>query len=197
MLSSQHSKSTLRQQLRNRRQALSIKTRASAAVALSKRLIDLPLLADAVHIATYLAADEELNPNAGIATLREQGKQIYLPVIQQDNSLLFGLWEKGEALLPNRFGIGEPYPGTSLRRASDLDIILLPLVGWDRSGQRLGMGGGFYDRSLAQAGGVIKMGVAYDIQEVPHLPGEEWDVRVDYVLTESQLLKCEPASAKG
>ena len=193
MLSSQHSKSTLRQQLRSRRQALSIKTRASAAMALSKKLIDLPVLADAVHIATYLAADEELNPNAGIEALREQGKQIYLPVIQQDNSLLFGSWEKGEALLPNRFGIGEPYPGRPLLPASELDVILLPLVGWDRSGQRLGMGGGFYDRSLAHAGDVIKIGVAYALQEVTHLPGEEWDVRMDYVLTESQLLECHPA----
>ncbi len=194
MLSTEHSKCNLRRQLRRMRQGLDAQTRARAATALGETLATLPILADTLHIATYLAADAEIDPSTGIDKLWEQGKHIYLPVIQQDSSLCFAPWVKGEPLLPNQFGIGEPESGAALQSAREMDAILLPLVGWDRTGQRLGMGGGFYDRSLEKAQNVIKIGLAYDLQEVRSLPGEDWDVRLDYVLTESGLLALNAAT---
>lgn len=191
MLSNGQSRSNLRQELRQElrqlRRGMDARARALASATLSARLRQLPLLQSALHIATYLPVDGEVDPSEGIAWLRDQGKNIYLPVIQQDKQLAFALWDQDQPLVSNRYGIGEPGPDAPGREADSLDAILLPLVGWDRSGQRLGMGGGFYDRTLAQAKTVTKIGLAYALQELDRVPVEEWDVRLDFVLTESGL----------
>jgi 5-formyltetrahydrofolate cyclo-ligase len=72
-----------------------------------------------------------------------------------------------------------------------LDIILLPLVAWDTQGHRLGMGGGYYDRSLAGVQNVIKVGLALELQKVEALVTEPWDIRMDFVATENGLIQCQ------
>jgi 5-formyltetrahydrofolate cyclo-ligase len=141
-------------------------------------------------VALYLAADGEID-TAAVATLaRDADKEIYLPVICEDESLGFARWVRGAELTPNRYNIPEPPSGAIHREPDALDIILLPLVGWDRSGGRLGMGGGFYDRTLANVHGPVLVGCAHGVQEVDHLPLEAWDVRLDFVATESALHDC-------
>ena len=183
------SKPDLRRLMRQRRQALSEDDRAKAAICLTQNVLALEAWQDASKIALYLANDAEADPSLLAKELRHAGKTPYLPVIQQDNSLCFAPWVEFSELRNNRFGI--PEPQTPASKAAELDIILLPLVAWDIHGNRLGMGGGFYDRSLSGACDVLKVGLAYELQRVETLPAESWDVNLDFVATEATLIQCQ------
>ena len=114
-----------------------------------------------------------------------------LPVVQDDGSLRFAPWRAGDPLANNRFGIPEPAvdPASTLAPAA-LSLALVPLLGWDRDGHRLGMGGGYYDRTLANwhsKGKPLPMGYAHDCQQVPSLPCEHWDVPLPAIITPSRV----------
>ena len=190
MPDSSSDKASLRDMLRRRRKALSPAEQCTAARGLADRITRLPRWDSARTVALYLSADGEID-TAAVATLaRNAGKEIYLPVIREDDSLGFARWARGAELTPNRYNIPEPPAGAIHREPGELDIMLLPLVGWDRSGGRLGMGGGFYDRTLANVRGPTLVGCAHSVQEVDHLPLEAWDVRLAFVATESALHDC-------
>ena len=92
----------------------------------------------------------------------------------------------------NRYGIPEPYRSPEIL-LFNIDLLLLPLVGWDESGSRLGMGAGFYDRTLAplsQSEVPIRTGVAYQLQKVPDVPYEPWDIRLHMLLSETGWFTC-------
>ena len=190
MTDNQSEKARLRRELRQARRRIDAPARASASMEISEHCQHLPGWPDARRIALYLAADAEVDPAPLAAAARTAGKMPYSPVIQPDDSLCFARWLEGEALAANRYGIPEPGIDAERCEAAALDIILLPLVGWDRSGTRLGMGGGFYDRSLAGVRGPLRVGLAYASQERPALPSEPWDARLDYVATEVALVAC-------
>ncbi|RLQ23475.1 5-formyltetrahydrofolate cyclo-ligase [Seongchinamella sediminis] len=183
------SKAVIRRDMRSRRRALPASKRQQAAEAVTRQLASLALWQRARRIAVYHANDGEIDPTPLVRDLRRAGKTPYLPIIQTDSSLRFAAWEADQPLIDNRFGI--PEPGGKSLPASALDIILLPLVAWDLRGNRLGMGGGFYDRALESAADVIKMGLAYDCQQLPALPSQPWDVPLDFVVTESALYQCQ------
>ena len=175
--------------MRQLRRALTQKQRDRAAIELARHITALPGWDNACKVALYLPSDGEADPSLVEKALRSCGKAPYLPVIQQDNSLLFAPWEESGELRENRFGI--PEPQTATRKADELEIILLPLVAWDAQGQRLGMGGGYYDRTLAAATNVIKVGVAFELQRVDALVTDPWDIRMDFIATESTLIECQ------
>ena len=187
-------KARLRGELRQARRRLHADARAAASIAISEYCLRLPGWAEARRIALYLAADAEVDPAPLAAMARTAGKELFLPVIQPDDSLAFARWQAGEQLTPNCYGIPEPGAGGERCAVAELDIIFLPLVGWDRSGVRLGMGGGFYDRSLAGVQGPLCVGLAYTVQERTSLPAEPWDARLDYVATETALVCCRGGS---
>ena len=180
----------MREKLRQRRNILSADEQQSASQNASQQAQSLPGWEHATRIALYLAADGELDPAHLAARCREQEKSLYLPIIQEDNSLVFALWRPEEKLTVNRYGIPEPPPDPDPIRADDMEIIFLPLVGWDERGNRLGMGGGFYDRTLDGAIRPLLVGLAHDCQQVPALPRESWDVSLDFVVTGSALVDC-------
>ena len=113
-----------------------------------------------------------------------------LPCLGDDGFLTFAPWRAGDPLVPNRFGIPEPDvdPASRLDPA-DLALVLLPLVGFDRSGARLGMGGGWYDRSFAfrhtSPAPPWLVGVGFEAQRVDKIDVEAWDVRADAICTEA------------
>ncbi len=185
-----HDKQCLRRELRERRRRIAPAVRDDAGRQLAGQLSAIPGWDDVHRVAGYVAADAEIDPATLLDELHLAGKHLYLPVIQPDNTLSFAAWAPGDPTAPNRYGIPEPLGTHTLYSAGDLDAVLLPLVGWDRQGRRLGMGGGFYDRSLAGCEGVLKVGLAYAAQEIPELPGESWDVNLDFVATESALHAC-------
>ena len=106
------------------------------------------------------------------------------------NRLTFARWQQGAILHPHRYGIPEPPEPVGSSPAGGLDLIVLPLVGWDRRGGRLGMGGGFYDRTLEEVSGPRLLGLGHSCQELETVPLQAWDVRLDFVATDATLLDC-------
>ena len=182
----------LRRELRQRRRALPAAQRIAAADALGERLRALPFLPESGYAAGYWAMDGEIGLHNW--QLRLPAGLIYcLPVLRDDNTLGFAPWRAGDALVTNRFGIPEP----DIDPASSLDpdamaLVLMPLVGFDSHGRRLGMGGGWYDRSFAfrqrRAAPPWLVGVGFAAQRVDALHAEPWDVPVDAVCTEADTL---------
>ena len=182
----------LRSDLRARRRSLPATQRIAAADALANQLLALPFLPDAGHVAGYWAMDGEIALNSWQVRLPRQ-LMYCLPVLHADNSLRFAPWRPGEALVTNRFGIPEPDidPADALP-AHALSLVVMPLVGFDPQGHRLGMGGGWYDRSFAFRNTTAPppwlVGVGFDAQRVPQLEQASWDVLPDAICTETDTL---------
>lgn len=189
MSEAQH-RATLRKQLRQRRQALTAAYRDAAADLLASRIVELDGWQKARSVGGYWPNDGEMDPRPLLQLARNAGKRVCLPVLAEGNTLTFREWDMGAELVGNRFGIPEPPAATPDMPLTELDIVLMPLVGWSRDGTRLGMGGGFYDRSLAGNHDTIRVGLAFDCQEADTLQAAAWDVPLDYVLTETALHRC-------
>lgn len=191
-------KRQLRRELRSRRQQLSPQQQKYAARRLARHLCRHPWLVSASHIALYLANDGELDPQPLLHRLWLMGKRVYLPVLHplSPRKLWFARYMPNTPLKPNRFGIPEPESRRAQRlSAVHLQLVLLPLVGFDRRGGRLGMGGGFYDATFAfkrrQPGrGPRLLGLAHSCQEAPDLPTAGWDIPLAAVATEKELILC-------
>ncbi len=182
--------SKLRQTLRDARAALPAATVAAHSRAIARRLWKEPYLARCRDIACYWAVDGEVDCTPFIEEAWSRGRRIWLPVIHGE-ALVFARWAPGVALVANRYGIAEPDAGAGIcRRAHRIDVVLAPLVAVDARGTRLGMGGGFYDRSLrglAYRGTWRRprvIGLAHSLQQVAHLPRSAWDIPLDAVVTE-------------
>lgn len=190
----------LRQVLRQRRRALTPHQQRQASRALCQRLRQLPEVQRARRVALYLPNDGEIDPRPLIPWLTQRGARVYLPVLKplSDNRLWFVHYHPGTPMRRNRFGIPEPYTRHGAHRARRLagwalDLILLPLVGFDEQGQRMGMGGGFYDRSLAftqRAGPRPRLiGLAHECQHVARLPAAPWDVPLDTIVSDARVVR--------
>lgn len=180
----------LRRQLRDRRRAVPPAQRIAAAEALANHLLGSTLLPSAGYVAGYWSMDGEIGLHA--LQLRLPPALIYcLPILHRDRSLRFAPWRASDPLVTNRYGIPEPdlAPESALS-AAQMAMIVLPLVGFDAAGNRLGMGGGWYDRSLAfRAGNALPLlvGAAFALQRIDALTPQPWDVRLDAVCTEAGL----------
>ena len=182
-------KTQLRSEMRPRRALLSNAEQQLASVALLKALTQLPMWNGSRSIALYMANDGEIDPAQIVSEAHRQKKDVLLPVVEQ-NTLSFAVCPEGEQLEVNRFGICEPGGNASRVAPNDIDIICLPLVAWSRNGARLGMGGGFYDRALADLHKASVVGLGHSFQEVEDIPMQEWDVQLQYVATEKGLITC-------
>lgn len=185
-------KRDLRAALRQLRLALPPALRMAAAESVAKLLLSDPAFPASGYIAGYWAIGGELPLH--VLQMRLGPERIWcLPCIQDDGSLQFTPWMPGDELTSNRFGIPEPtLSSTSRLPPSAMAAVLLPLLGFTRAGQRLGMGGGYYDRSLAfrvsQPAPPMLVGVAYAFQELEALPADSWDVPLDAMVTEREFM---------
>jgi 5-formyltetrahydrofolate cyclo-ligase len=181
-------RTSLRRSLRATRRAIPAVTRIAAAEALATRLLALPFAPESGHVAGYWAMDGEIALHAWQLRL-PPGLRYCLPVLGEDTRLRFAPWRPGEPLRANRFGIPEPEtPTAQLLEAETMTLVVVPLVGFDPHGQRLGMGGGWYDRSFAfrrgRAAPPWLVGAAFTAQRIEPLPPEPWDVALDAVCSE-------------
>lgn len=175
----------------------------ASALALRHQLEQLPEFLVDARVAGYWASDGELPLNMAIAPLEQRGQQFLLPVIGTERTLRFAAWQSGETVEPNRYGIPEPVVAAddALIDPMELDLVLVPLLGFDRSGQRLGFGGGFYDRSFAflkdrpRPSAPLLVGVAYAFQELEAIESGPWDVLLDYIATDQELIDCTTPSS--
>ncbi len=186
------SRQTLRRQLRQARRSLSPEQQLSAAKALLscfQEQLSNPQIVDAKRIALYLSNDGEISPHLLCEYFWQQNIQTYLPVIQ-GKQLTFALYSADTIWQENVYGIKEPITMDYLS-GGELDIVLLPLVGFDSEGGRLGMGGGFYDRTFANKRtdeAPLLIGLAHDCQHVNRLPVEGWDVPLQAILTPTHVI---------
>ena len=183
----------LRRQMRQQRRALSERERAAASAELCARFVREPLFRNSRRVAAYLTNDGEMDLQPLIERLWAAGKQVFLPVLYR-KQLWFIPYERGSGFVFNRFGIPEPDLAPRERvRLPSLDLALMPLVAFDDAGNRLGMGGGFYDRTFAYLKRASRwrrpllVGTAFEIQRLPSLPVQPWDMPLEGVLTERGL----------
>ena len=188
------SRTQLRKQLRAKRRALSVEQQQQASEGLALNLLKHPALHRARHIGIYLANDGEIDPQLYMDLARRRGINFYLPILHPiyPGKLVFSPYFDGVQLTANRFGIPEPpFPRSRRRPPWALDAVLFPLVGFDEQGGRLGMGGGFYDRTFAfsrirPAMAPKMIGLAHEFQKVAELPIEPWDVPLHGVVTDKR-----------
>lgn len=188
---------SLRQSLRRQRRLLDPRTQREAALAVAKLCQSLPFFRQARRIAVYLANDGELDPQPLIHLCWAQQKALYLPVLHPfcKGHLLFVRYTQDTPMTANRFGIAEPpVQVPAICPLSELDVVFTPLVGFDERGNRMGMGGGFYDRTLAPVHrDQLKtriIGLAHDCQRCPELARQPWDVALHGVLTPTRFYSC-------
>jgi len=197
-LNPQKQRQLLRTTLRQRRNALDFAAQDMHAQALDQQLSNSRLFRHSKRVAAYLAADGEIDPVYLIQSAWRANKKIYLPVLAPFSSrLYFAPYSANCKMRFNRFQIAEPdvHPKHWLK-PQQLDLILMPLVGFDKTGNRLGMGGGFYDRSLSfirfrnTTYKPYLVGLAHELQHVDKLSHQNHDVPLQMIATEQQLHTC-------
>ena len=187
-------KASLRKRIRSQRNALTSSDQKSAALKLARQVIRSPDFLKCQRIAFYIANDGEIDTGPILKKAWQMGKSCYLPVLTPfSKKLYFVKYGPDTKLIANRFNIPEPRLIPRLcRPAWSLDAILAPLVAFDQAGNRLGMGGGYYDRSLAFKTLDINrkpllIGLAYQFQQQKKLPSERWDIRLNKAFTEQAV----------
>ena len=181
-------KAGLRQFASKKRAGLSETFRAAASAAAERHFLEKVPVPEGATVALYWPMGDELDCRNLVKALRKRGHPICLPtIIGPDRPLVLRLWEGGEELAPGPFGTSEP--GKNSRRVFP-DIIVLPLLGFDSHGNRLGYGKGYYDRTIAAMDREpLLVGLAFDVQELEHIPASPHDVPLHMVVTEKGLRK--------
>jgi len=179
-------KDALRIQLRRLRQQLSDSQQIQASGDLAQQVIESGILDNCDSLAVYLANDGEIDPSAIVEVARQRKIPVYLPVLDESNSghLKFHQWHISTKFARNKYGIPEPL-GTQEINAGLLHTVFIPLVGFDDQGGRLGMGGGFYDRTFEQYNdtSIRLIGLAHECQKVASLQLEPWDIPMSKIIT--------------
>ena len=195
------SREAIRRTMRQRRRALSSAQRRAVARRICKNLCTSLLFLHSRRIGCYLANDGEPDLAPVIARCSAMGKRCYLPALHPlgHNRLDFLPYRPGERLIPNKYRIPEPVDRSGTAPPWALDLLLLPLVAFDAKGDRLGMGGGYYDRTLAYLHqrkywrAPRLLGVAHQFQQVDDITPERWDVPLDGVVTDAKIIFFNPA----
>lgn len=186
-----YTRQQIRQQIRQRRRALTQEQQTQFALQAADRMMAYTPVLLAQTVAVFLSFDGELDTRPLIDQLWRAGKRVYLPVLHpfSPGNLLFLHYHPSSDLVVNRLKIREPKLDVrDVLPLSRLDVLVTPLVAFDAAGQRLGMGGGFYDRTLQnwRRHRLQPVGYAHDCQQVDALPTEQWDIPLPAVITPSK-----------
>jgi 5-formyltetrahydrofolate cyclo-ligase len=192
-------KDRLRKKLRTQRAAIDAKTRQAAALAGRQILAETAVFKNAQHIACYLAKSCEFDLQPIIELIWQTHKKCYLPVLgpEQKKSLHFIAYEADDCLQTNCYAIQEPlFSAAKEIPAEQLELVLVPMMGFDLAGHRLGSGSGYYDRAFAfllQQPRPLQpyfVGVGYQAQALDSVPYDAWDVPMNGLLTEQAFTQC-------
>ncbi len=192
-------KVSLRRQLRRARAALTPTRRRQAVAAFTRNVLRSGLLLRYRRIGFYASMPNELDLWPLIRTAQARGRQCFLPVVPKGRGkrMRFREWRPGGRFQANRYGIAEVVARKAYA-ACTMDLLFVPLLGFDVAGNRLGMGGGYYDATLAFLRmrrawrKPVLIGAAYECQRLPAVPVESWDYPLDWVLTDSAIYRCRP-----
>jgi 5-formyltetrahydrofolate cyclo-ligase len=184
-------KAELRQAALARRRVLSAAARRKFSIRLAREGLALAKRLEARAVSAFRAFPDEPDTMPLLAALAEAGFPTLLPITGPRGApLVFRLWRPGDPTVAGRMNIPEPSPSAP---SGDPDLLFTPLACFDRRGHRIGFGAGYYDltlRALRAKGRAIAVGVAFSVAESPTLPDEPHDERLDYVLTEDELIDC-------
>jgi 5-formyltetrahydrofolate cyclo-ligase len=186
-------KNALRLELRTRRRALSAADHRARSKQVSKLIARLPQFAAGRRVAVYLPFDRETDTAALIAAARRRMVRLYAPVVADRRHRTLRFHALGTRTRRGAFGIPVPHRPARPLPSRWFNLIVVPLVGVDVTGRRLGMGGGYYDRSLEFRRrretwrGPLLVGMAFDCQRVDSVHADPWDLRLDAAATESGL----------
>ena len=183
----------LRAATKAKRNQLPAETIVNASLEIASRLWRLPLLSRARRIAAYYAIGGEVDCQFAINSAWERGRDVFLPVLHRQE-LMFAPYSPNSEFLRNKYGIPEPiYPKGHFIHPREMDVVLAPLVAFDTNGNRVGIGGGYYDRSFRfmrdrkQWTRPHLIGLAHEFQKVPQIKACSWDVPLQKVVTENKI----------
>ncbi|MER2494199.1 5-formyltetrahydrofolate cyclo-ligase [Catenovulum sediminis] len=182
----------LRKHIRKMRRALSTEQQLTASHQIALQVKQLGLMNARCKIAAFIANDGEISPQDIIKDAWQLDASVYLPVLHPfaENHLAFFSFQENSKMRINKYNIPEPYISCpTICPVNELDLVFVPLVAFDKQGNRMGMGGGYYDRTFAQVKNskTRLIGLAHDCQCVEKLPVESWDVPLDMLITPSQI----------
>ena len=183
-------KAIIRRDAVTRRNALPAPERSAAAAAIAARPFPLPIT-PGVIVSGFMPLKTEINPLPLLRMLADAGAQLALPVVAgKGKPLIMRAFAFGDALASGQWGIREPKP-----EAGEVapDILLVPLLAFDRNGHRVGYGAGYYDMTIAKFRAmkpISAVGIAYAAQQIDTVPVTPRDARLDLVLTEREVIDC-------
>lgn len=189
-------KNSIRQILRQRKEAMIPENRLEK----SKRVCYhiMTLIQDGETVMVYTSKEKEVNTTPLITTLFENGNPVIVPIIVKDDiSLRLSYLRDFSVLVPSTFGVPEPIGNEILATGENVDTIILPMLGFDRTGRRMGYGAGYYDRFLAKNQKVRKIGIAFACQEYDNLPVDRNDIPMDYIITEEGIVYSKGSDSCG
>lgn len=189
----QNARTVIRKKIREQRNRLTNEEREQCAIRLKHKLVSSPLLQNAQNISVYVADDGEIDPQLWLFWAEEHNKSCYLPCVNlEKGTLLFAKYESTTPIAPNKYGIFEPaIENQKLYQPQELDVILVPLVAFDLTGNRLGRGAGYYDKTFAYLHNAssdkqkpLLIGLAYEFQRVDRIEASETDVKLNAIITD-------------
>jgi 5-formyltetrahydrofolate cyclo-ligase len=180
-------KSSIRKVLRERKDAMDPVDRLEKSRTICHHLMT--LITDNETVMAYTSKEKEVNTVPIITRLLQRKNPVIVPIIvREDVSLRLSYLRDFAALVPSTFGVPEPIGSEIPAQGEDVDTIILPMLGFDRTGGRIGYGAGYYDRFLEKHTGLRKIGIAFACQEVGSLPLDGTDVRMDHIITEDGIV---------
>ncbi|MDD1655298.1 MAG: 5-formyltetrahydrofolate cyclo-ligase [Methanomicrobiales archaeon] len=180
-------KNRVRQVMRCNREAMTPAERRERSERICSHV--LALIPDRETVMVYSAKELEANTLPLIRTLLARGNRVIVPIIvKADVSLRLSYLEDPAVLVPSTFNVPEPIGNEIPARPGDVDTIILPMLGFDRNGGRLGYGAGYYDRFLAQNPRIRKIGIAYACQEADRIPVDGNDIHMNCIITEDGIV---------
>jgi 5-formyltetrahydrofolate cyclo-ligase len=180
-------KNSIRQILRQKKDAMLPEDRLFKSRRICHLLMKIIRKGETVMV--FTSKEKEVNTEPLIRTLFKQGNPVVVPIIvKEDVSLRLSYLRDFSTLVPSTFGVPEPIGSEIPAAAEDIGTIILPMLGFDRNGGRIGYGAGYYDRFLSKKPDMRKIGIAFACQEVDSLPVDENDIPMDYILTEDGIV---------
>jgi 5-formyltetrahydrofolate cyclo-ligase len=189
-------KESVRKILRQKKEAMLPEERLSKSQRICRHLMN--VISDGETVMVFTSKEKEVNTRPLIMALFGQGNPVVVPIIvKEDYSLRLSYLRDFSALVPSTFGVPEPIGSEIPAAADDIDTIILPMLGFDRTGGRIGYGAGYYDRFLSKNPGLRKIGIAFACQEVDNLPVDENDIRMDAIITEDGMVYPDGGTGSG
>lgn len=183
-------KDRIREQVLDARSRLSPEQRRAGSSEIESRLFGLPEFRSAAAVMFFASFRSEVDTHPMIRRALAEGKRVVLPKVKGKGLELFAISSIDRDVKSGAWGIPEPYgPGARPVEAKDIGLIVVPGAAFDRQGNRIGYGAGFYDRLLASYAGMT-VAVAFELQVLENIPADPHDVPVKKIVTEKRVIVC-------